>query len=48
MTTYAIALDISPRDGEWPEADDIRRALQKLIDDLGDLEIEQAIWEVEE
>jgi hypothetical protein len=48
MTTYAIGFNIVPEDGEWPSAYQVRLALQKLIDDMGDLEVEQAIWEVEE
>jgi hypothetical protein len=49
MREFAIGLDIElPPEQDYPTADQIRRALQKKLDDLGDLEIVEAVWEVYE
>jgi hypothetical protein len=42
---YALGFEIEHTDEEWPTAAQIRRALQEKLDRLGDLELEQEIFE---
>lgn len=45
---FALGLEIEMNGEEWPKATQIRRALQEKLDKLGDVELEEAVWEVEE
>lgn len=46
---FALSLEFDlPLDQDYPTAGQIRTALRKKLDDLGDLEIVEAVWEVHE